>query len=153
MPVLQIEDQSRENIEDAAYVFWSKEIDIYQPEDFSKETIENIIFADQEIYVRLNDFLKVEHSLRTPGNPESFLLEKESLSTSLTKECLLMAKTILNMPEEMFLINGKMKKMALRKAIRKETGWSKAKIAQVHQTLIHQLLDITEQQYLQHQNY
>jgi len=121
--------EKRENIEDAAYIYWSKEENVY-----------------------LESLQEMEHCLHTPDNPETILIEKD-FTKSLSKECMLMAKTIMNLPEEMFLINGKLKKTQLRKLLKQRTGWSTTKIDKVKASLARQLLDFDNQQFQLSQNY
>lgn len=101
----------------AAYVYWSR------------ETIPFLHILEDEI------------PLQEERTPETILMEKD-FQKCLSKECLLMAKTIMNLPEEMFLINGKLKKMELRKLIKEQTGWSVAKIDKVKENLAQQLIDL-----------
>jgi hypothetical protein len=108
----------RENVEDAAYIFWSYEVDIYDP---------NILQEVSEM-----------HST----NPETLLIEKDNLKNSLSKECRIVAEAILNLPEEMFLVNGKLKKTALKKILKQRLGWSNTKIKRINESLARQLLDI-----------
>lgn len=108
----------KENVEDAAYIFWSNTVDIY----------------DVSILQEVSEI----HSI----NPETLLIEKDNLKNSLTKECRIVAETILNLPEEMFLVNGKLKKTALKKILKQKLGWSNTKINRINESLARQLLDM-----------
>lgn len=108
----------KENIEDAAYVLWGHNVDI-----------ENIDIISEISELEKND-------------PETLLIAKDNLKNSLSKECRIVAETIMNLPEEMFLVNGKLKKTALRKILKKKMGWSNTKISKVNDNLAQQLLDL-----------
>ena len=113
-------EEKRENIEDAAYIWWSRNTIPY-----------------------LHCLQDMEYQLQDENTPETILIEKDNIQ-GLSKECRLMAKAILNLPEEMFMINGKLKKTALRKIIHKETGWSIAKIERVKISLADCLLELDQ---------
>jgi hypothetical protein len=72
--------------------------------------------------------------LLTTETPETLLMEKESIN-SLPKECKLLAELIVNLPEEMFLNNGRLKRTFFRKFVKTKTGWSLDKVAQVQTRL------------------
>jgi hypothetical protein len=79
-------------------------------------------------------------NLEAHETPETILLKKDGI-LSLPKECRLMAEIILSMPEEMFLVNGKIKKEALRRVVRNKTGWSLSRIDGVRKRLGNFLTD------------
>jgi hypothetical protein len=122
-------EEKRGNLEDAAYVWWGRNTIPY-----------------------LHCLQETEYLLHDKHTPETILIEKDSIQ-KLSKECLLMAKTIMNLPEEMFHINGKLKKMQLRKVLKQKTGWSTTKIEKVKSNLAQQLLDISNGEILIPLNY
>lgn len=129
--------KKRTALEDAAYIFFAEEISLTNMYDSSP--IENPFY-----YKNVRNFKPqedLENLLQNPKNPESILIEKDNLS-SLSTECLLLAKLILSLPEESFLINGKIKKTRLRNIIKRRTGWSCSKIDRVKNILANQLLEI-----------
>ena len=67
-----------------------------------------------------------EPYLQTKDNPESLLIEKDKLWT-LPNECKIIAEIILNLPEEMFLTNGRVKKESLFKVVNERLGWNRRK--------------------------
>jgi hypothetical protein len=67
-----------------------------------------------------------EPYLQTLDNPETLLIEKDKLWT-LPKECKIIAEIILNLPEEMFLINGRVRKESLIKVVNEKLGWNRRK--------------------------
>lgn len=72
-------------------------------------------------------------------DPESIFIEKETLSPPLPKECRTLIDILLNIPEEMYLVNGKIKKTFLRKFVKEKTGWSIEKTERV-QSRLYQIL-------------
>lgn len=110
--------EKKEDVEAAAYIFWANEVDI----------------CDISILQEVSEM----HST----NPETLLIEKDNLKNSLSKECRIVAETIWNLPEEMFLVNGKLKKTALKKILKQRLGWSNTKIKRINESLARQLLDM-----------
>ncbi|MFA5396355.1 MAG: hypothetical protein WC346_10145 [Methanogenium sp.] len=72
--------------------------------------------------------------LQAEGNPESILMEKDMFN-SLPRECRILAEILVNLPEEMFLVNGKVKKTSLRKLVKKQTGWPIEKVDRIQARL------------------
>jgi len=62
--------------------------------------------------------------------PETFLLQKYAVQ-DLSEECRIMVDVILSLPEEMFLLNGRIKTVQLSQKTKERTGWSLAKIKMV----------------------
>ncbi len=77
-------------------------------------------------------------NLISSETPESALLKKDAI-LSLPNECRIFAEIILSLPEEMFLVNGRMKKTAVSKFVREKTGWSREKISRIQTKLIKHL--------------
>jgi hypothetical protein len=69
--------------------------------------------------------------LRTP---ETILIEKDTI-LSLSRECEILKEVLLNLPEEMYLSNGRVKRTALKKALKIRTGWTNMRISQVEDKL------------------
>jgi hypothetical protein len=66
--------------------------------------------------------------------PETILISKDNLE-KLPKECKTLVDIIINLPEEMFCINGKLKTSLFYKFVELKTGWSKDKIHHTHYKL------------------
>lgn len=79
-------------------------------------------------------------SLLESSTPETILMEKETID-DLPKECRQLANIILNLPEEMYLVNGKLKRTFLRKFVKAKTGWSLCKVEKVQSKLENILLE------------
>lgn len=105
------------DIEAAAYVYWSSSLEI---------VLDNV----------------QDPHLHNEATPETILIEKDSLRFP-SMECRMLAKTILNMPEEMFLSSGKFKKTKLRELVKQKTGWPLHKIRRIENMLADQLVDAT----------
>lgn len=149
-----------DNIVDAAYVYWSDFISFSEhsknqelenlPEEeksFSSEISEEVENDDMfvpRLPICFESLQEEEYRLQSPTNPEKILIKKDSFQKILSKECLIMANILANLPENMFLVNGKVKKTKFRKIIKKQTGWSLAKVVQVENTLTMKLLEISE---------
>jgi hypothetical protein len=69
-----------------------------------------------------------EMQFTSEETPETILLAKESFTDGLPKECKILADIVLNLPEELFLVNGKIKKTAFHQVVKAKTGWSVHKI-------------------------
>ena len=130
--------KERGDLEAAAYVYWGETIPIITQ---IKETNPDKMFDTIEVPMFVN-IEEQDSRLQDENTPETLLIDKDTVPMSLSKECLLMAKAIMNLPEEMFLTNGKIKKMKLRKLIKEQTGWSVSKIERVKDNLAQQLIDI-----------
>lgn len=78
-------------------------------------------------------------NIEDPTTPETILIDKDIIN-KLPNECKLMANMILNLPEEMFLVNGKLKRTFFRKFVKSKTGWSMEKVDQTHRVLGYYLL-------------
>lgn len=90
-----------------------------------------VLFADWE---DLENVVMVNEE-----TPETLLLEK-TFFQNLSKEIRIMAEIIISLPEEMFLVNGRLKKEMLRKVVKEQTGWSETKIERVKERLGERLL-------------
>lgn len=66
--------------------------------------------------------------------PETILISKDNLE-KLPKECKTLTDIIVNLPEEMYFINGKLKTNLFFKFVELKTGWTKDKIHHVHYKL------------------
>ena len=66
--------------------------------------------------------------IETSSNPESILLEKESIE-ELPSECRTLVDILMGIPEEMFMLNGRVKKGYLQSFVKAKTGWSHKEIA------------------------
>ena len=115
------EPEENENIEDAAYVYWSQEI-----------LVDN--FLD----------ICVQEELQS-SNPETLLIMKDTFMHTLSKECLIVAQTIADAPDEIFFDNGKIKGTKLKNILKIKTGWSFEKIERVVRNFINQLLEVDSQ--------
>lgn len=85
----------------------------------------NVFFGD---FIPLEDITLVENK-----NPESILIAK-SIFQSLSNEAKEVINIILNAPNELFLVNGKFKKMELSKILR-ENKWSFKKIYSIQKEI------------------
>lgn len=80
-----------------------------------------------------------ECDLQEEETPETILMEKEAI-WNLPKECRTLAEIIINLPEEMFLVNGRLKKTFFRKFVKSKTGWPVDKVVKVQNKLEHLLI-------------
>ena len=63
----------------------------------------------------------------TPDNPESILLAKEAIE-ELPKECRTLVAIAMGLPEEMYMLNGRIKKSAFQSLVKAKTGWTHKEI-------------------------
>jgi hypothetical protein len=81
------------------------------------------------------EWLSVEDvELVEQETPESILLDKDRID-SLPKECRTLIGIIMNLPEEMYLVNGRLKRTFFRKHVKSVTGWSIEKVDRVQSKL------------------
>jgi hypothetical protein len=91
-------------------------------------------------YVYFSEWLPIESiSMEDNLTPEVILLEKDRLQR-LPKKCKTLLEIIMSLPDEMFMINGKLRKTALRRVINAKTGWSKELIDRIEDKLRTSLL-------------
>ena len=96
-----------------------------------KEKLHNKEGIVEAAEVLFGEWLPVEDCvLLEEKTPETFLLQK-SFFQEMSEECRTMADTINTLPEEMFLINGRIKIEQLLKTMKERSGWSKAKTRKV----------------------
>jgi hypothetical protein len=81
-----------------------------------------------------------ECNLQDEKTPETILIEKDAIR-SLPKECRILAEIIINLPEEMFLVNGRLNKTFFRKFVRARTGWTIRKVNKIQNKLEHHLIE------------
>jgi hypothetical protein len=110
--------EDKENIEDAAYIYWSKEENVF-----------------------LESLQEKEYLLQSLDTPETLLISKDSQKT-LSSECQIIINIINELPEDGFLLSGKIKKTKLFHCVKTKTGWSMVKIKQVLDSLTRQLLKL-----------
>lgn len=107
--------KSKDDIEAACYVYWGTYMDCYESEYFLPAVTET---------------------------PEMCIINSDlELLKSLPDECRILARAILNLEDKQFLLNGKVRKDALYKALRKKVGWDSLKIKEVEQSLAKELLN------------
>ena len=68
------------------------------------------------------------------STPENSIMESEKYK-ALSDEAKYLANIIINMPDEFFLVNGKVTKKVLRQIAKKERGWSARKVDEVRYEL------------------
>lgn len=68
-------------------------------------------------------------------DPETLFIDKEAIEGDFPSECKTLMNLILNIPEEMYLVNGKIKKTFFRKFVKSKTGWSAEKVERVQAKL------------------
>ena len=78
-------------------------------------------------------------NLKTEVTPETIMMEEDSFR-NLPKESRILADIIINLPEEMFLVNGKLKKTFFRKLVKAKTGWNTHKMNMIQSKLESQLI-------------
>ena len=99
-----------------------------QKEFHSKKKHIGLVEAAEVLF---GEYIPVEDCpLLEEKTPETFLLQK-SFFQELSGECRTMADIIITLPEEMFLINGRIKIEQLFKTMKERSGWSKAKTRKV----------------------
>lgn len=76
-------------------------------------------------WLPIEDVVLTEHR-----NPESLLIEKDKIER-LPRECEIVKDILLDLPEEVFFLNGKVSRMKFRKAVQAKTGWDKSRIEKV----------------------
>ena len=108
----------------ACEVYWGEWI----PCEEIEETLENpkILFTGN---------YQTFERLQTTDDPETIFLEKEAIGDNLPTECKTLVGILINIPEEMYLVNGKLKKTFFRKLVRAKTGWSAEKVERVYSKL------------------
>lgn len=84
----------------------------------------------QYIPINGNESLDREKYLQENDTPESLLIEKDKF-WKMPQECKIVAEIILNLPEEMFTANGKVKKGELLKIMKEKLGWDERKTIKV----------------------
>lgn len=94
-------------IERAAEIHWGQYLDV-----------SNIVLQNNETLLQMVD------------TPESLLIEKDKF-WKMPQECRTVAEIILNLPEEMFTANGKVKKGELLRVMKEKLGWNERKTAKV----------------------
>ena len=94
-------------IERAAEIHWGQYLDT-----------QDVNLQNKELY------------LQTSETPESLLIEKDRF-WKLPEQCRLVAEIILNLPEEMYMSNGKIKKMEVCKATKEKLGWDYLKTTSI----------------------
>lgn len=86
----------------------------------------NVLFGD---FCSIEDITLIEQN-----NPETILISK-SIFQNLSDEAKEVIGIIINAPSELFLVNGKFRKMELRNMLRKNK-WSFKKIRAVQQEIL-----------------
>lgn len=94
-------------IERAAEIHWGQYLDYH-----------DTILQNKEGYLQIAD------------TPESILIEKDKF-WKLPNECRIIAEIILFLPEEMFMSNGRLKKVEFYKIIKKKLGWDRKKTVKI----------------------
>jgi hypothetical protein len=93
-----------------------------------KEEKEDFVSAG---YVYYAEWVPLDNiAVEDPRNPETILLEKDRLQR-LPKKCKTLVEILMSLPDEMFMLNGKVKKTALHRIINEKTGWSKERIERI----------------------
>lgn len=129
MPIRQLVPE--EEIDSITMLNWDKEEDIESASMIYWEKLEDVYSISLQMH---------EQQLQTSDNPETLLIEKDFVN-ALSKECQFMAKAIISLPEEIFLLNGKARKTKFREIMKVKTGWPVVKIEKVKLSLAHQLIN------------
>lgn len=93
-----------------------------------KEEKEDFVSAG---YVYYAEWIPLDNlTLEDPSTPETILIEKDKVQ-KLPKKCRTLLEIIMGLPDEMFMLNGRVRKTALHRVINEKTGWSKERIVRI----------------------
>ena len=94
-----------------------------------KDSIEHAAAVYFGKWVPVEDAGLIDHT-----TPETILLEKDKIR-SLPRECEILKNILIDLPEEMFLLNGRVKRSLFNKVVKKKTGWDSDRIKKVSDRL------------------